>query len=77
MALPLSAEWQAGKGNIGPYPAIPIAEQSRGGETETKGARTYHAEYQALVAAGKSPARGNKRRRRAVVRMNRRWRICP
>ncbi len=45
------------KVTIGPYPAIPIADQIKGGKTETKGARTYHAAYQSLVAAGKSPAR--------------------
>ena len=45
------------KVTIGPYPAIPIADQINGGKVSTKGARTYHAEYQSLVAAGKSPAR--------------------
>ncbi len=45
------------KVTIGPYPAIPIADQIKGGKVVTKGARTYHAEHQSLVAAGKSPAR--------------------
>ena len=45
------------KVTIGPYPAIPVADQLKAGKVTTKGARTYHAEYQSLVAAGKSPAR--------------------
>ena len=49
------------KVTIGPYPAIPIADQYEGTEDrkklKTKGARTYHAEYQSMIAAGKSPAR--------------------
>jgi len=45
------------KVTIGPYPAIPIADQIKAGKVETKGARSYHAAYQSLVAAGKSPAR--------------------
>jgi hypothetical protein len=45
------------KVTIGPYPAIPLADQIKAGRVVTKGARTYHAEYRALVAAGKSPAR--------------------
>jgi integrase len=45
------------KVTIGPYPAIPIADQVRDGKVTTKGARSYHAAYKALVAAGKSPAR--------------------
>ena len=49
------------KVTIGPFPAIPIADQYEGTgsrkKLKTKGARSYHAEYQSLVAAGKSPAR--------------------
>ena len=45
------------KVTIGPYPAVPIADQIEGGKVQTEDARTYHARYQALVAAGKSPAR--------------------
>lgn len=49
------------KVTIGPYPAIPIGDQYEGDgdrkKLKTKGARTYHAEQQNLVAAGKSPAR--------------------
>ncbi len=49
------------KVTIGPYPAIPIADQYEGKgdrkKLRIKGARTYHAEHQSLVAAGKSPAR--------------------
>jgi integrase len=41
---------------IGRYPAIPIADQVTAGKVVTKGARSYHAEYQSLVAAGRSPA---------------------
>ena len=45
------------KVTIGPYPAIPVADQLKAGKVTTKGARSYHAEYQSMVAAGKSPAR--------------------
>jgi len=45
------------KVTIGPYPAVTLADQIKAGKLVTKGARTYHAEYQSLVAAGKSPAR--------------------
>lgn len=48
------------KVTIGPYPAVPIADQIKGGKVHTKGARSWHAEYKALVAAGKSPARDKK-----------------
>jgi integrase len=43
------------KVTIGPYPAIPIADKVVRGKVETKGARTIHAEYRAMVAAGQSP----------------------
>lgn len=52
------------KVTIGPYPAIPIADQVRGGKVVTKGAHSYRGEFQSLVAAGKSPAR-EKRERKA------------
>jgi integrase len=45
------------KVTIGTYPAIPIADQRTNGKVTIKGARSYHADYKALVAAGKSPAR--------------------
>ncbi len=45
------------KVTIGPYPAVPIADQLKAGGVKITGARTWHAHYQSLVAAGKSPAR--------------------
>ncbi len=48
------------KVTIGPYPAIPIADQVKAGKVVAKGARTYHADYQKLVASGLSPAREKK-----------------
>jgi integrase len=45
------------KVTIGHYPAIPLADQVTGGKVVTRGARSYHAEYQSMVAAGRSPAR--------------------
>ena len=44
------------KVTIGRYPAIPLADQIKDGKVATKGARSYHAEFQSLVAAGRSPA---------------------
>jgi integrase len=45
------------KVTIGPYPAIPIADQVKPGGVRIAGARTLHSNFQSLVAAGKSPAR--------------------
>jgi hypothetical protein len=45
------------KVTIGPYPAVPLADQLKAGGVKITGARTWHAHYQSLVAAGKSPAR--------------------
>ena len=44
------------KVTIGRYPAIPLADQAKGGKVVIRGARSYHAEYQSMVAAGRSPA---------------------
>ncbi len=45
------------KVTTGRYPAIPIADHVRDSKVVTKGARSYHAEYQSMVAAGRLPAR--------------------